>query len=424
MELNKKQKEAFDNVINGFNIFITGSGGTGKTKLLLYIIYYLRTEYKYYKDEIAITSTTGSSALLIGGTTIHTFAGIGLGTDNLTDLIKKIKNNFFSCKRWKNTKYLIIDEISMLSPEIFDKLNLIGQAIRENKKSFGGIKLILSGDFCQLPVVKSSKFCFESKYWNQCVHKTIILNQIIRQSEPEFQELLNEIRFGKCSKNTEELLESRINIELEKNGIKPTKVYSKNLNVNKVNRTKILELIENGNKHKIYNSAIKYEYIPEKELQYLLNKINKDCPAKDKLLLAINAQVILIKNINIDKGLVNGSRGIITDISESFITVKFLNSKEEQIYISEWTIKEGKYRITKLQFPLKLAYALTIHKSQGTTIDFVETDISNNAIFEYGQVYTVLSRCKSLDGLKINKFDKEAIKTHPKVLKYYNSLEE
>ena len=312
----------------------------------------------------------------------------------------------------------------MLSPEIFDKLNLIGQAIRENKKSFGGIKLILSGDFCQLPVVKSSKFCFESKYWNQCIHKTIILNEIIRQSEPEFQELLNEIRFGKCSKNTEELLENRMNIELEQNGIKPTKVYSKNVDVNKVNRTKILELIENGNKHKTYNSSIKYECIPEKELQYLLNKINKDCPAKDKLLLAVNAQVILIKNINIDKGLVNGSRGIITNISDTFITVKFLNSKEEQIFISKWTIKEGKYRITKLQFPLKLAYALTIHKSQGTTIDFVETDISNNSIFEYGQVYTVLSRCKSLNGLKINKFDKEAIKTHPKVLEYYNTLEE
>jgi ATP-dependent DNA helicase PIF1 len=423
MELNKKQKEAFDHVINGSNIFITGSGGTGKTKLLLYIIYYLRTEYKYFKDEIAITSTTGSSALLIGGTTIHSFAGIGLGTDKIDELIKKIKNNFFSCKRWRNTKYLIIDEISMLSPDIFDKLNLIGQAIRENKKSFGGIKLILSGDFCQLPVVKSSKFCFESKYWDQCVHKTIILKQIIRQSDHEFQELLNEIRFGKCSKNTEEVLESRINIELEKEGIIPTKIYSKNVNVNKVNKTKILELIEKGNKHQTYNSAVKYESIPYKELQYLLNKINKDCPAKDKLLLAVDAQVILIKNINIEKGLVNGSRGIVTEINDSFITVKFLNLREEKIYISEWSIKEGKYRITKLQFPLKLAYALTIHKSQGTTIDFVETDISNSSIFEFGQVYTVLSRCKSLEGLKINKFDKEAIKTHPKVLTYYNTLE-
>jgi ATP-dependent DNA helicase PIF1 len=422
MELNRKQKKAFDYVINGSNVFITGPGGTGKTKLILYIVYYLRTEFNYFKDEIAITSTTGSSALLIGGTTIHSFAGIGLGNEPVEKLILKIKKNFFASKRWKSTKYLIIDEISMLNPEIFDKLNLIGQAVRECKKSFGGIKLIFSGDFCQLPVVKSSKFCFESKYWNQCIHETIILDEIIRQSDYEFQELLNEIRMGKCSNNTEELLLSRMNIDLEVDGIKPTKVYSKNVDVNRVNLRKIMEIIEDGNKSKTYLSSIKYDNIPDKELQYLKNKINKDCPAKDKLLLAVNAQVMLIKNIDIAKGLVNGSRGIVTDISDTEITVKFLNLKEEKIYLASWTVKEGKYKITKTQFPLKLAYAITIHKSQGSTIDFVETDISNNSIFEYGQTYTVLSRCKSLEGLKINAFSKEAIRTHPKVLEFYKNL--
>ena len=421
MELNREQQKAFNYIKDGLNVFITGPGGTGKTRLLLYIIYYLRTEFNYYKDEIAITSTTGSSALLIGGTTVFSFAGIGLGLDNLDTLIEKIKKNYFSINRWKNTKILIIDEISMLNPDIFDKLYLISQNIRDNKKSFGGIQIILSGDFCQLPVVKSAKFCFESKYWNQSIHRTVVLEEILRQDDNEFQEMLNEIRLGKCSISTEELIRSRMGVELEVEGIKPTKIYSKNMDVNKINHEKIMELIENGNKHKTYYSSVSHDNIPDKELQYLLNRINKDCPAKDKLLLAIDAQVILIKNIDIADGLVNGSRGIVTKLEDNEIKVKFLNKKEYSILPTVWKIKD-KYTIKKTQYPLKLAYSITIHKSQGTTIDFVETNISNMAIFEYGQVYTVLSRCKSLEGLKINGFDISSIKTHPKVIKYYNNL--
>lgn len=421
MELNREQQKAFNYIKDGLNVFITGPGGTGKTRLLLYIIYYLRTEFNYYKDEIAITSTTGSSALLIGGTTVFSFAGIGLGLDNLDTLIEKIKKNYFSINRWKNTKILIIDEISMLNPDIFDKLYLISQNIRDNKKSFGGIQIILSGDFCQLPVVKSAKFCFESKYWNQSIHRTVVLEEILRQDDNEFQEMLNEIRLGKCSISTEELIRSRMGVELEVEGIKPTKIYSKNMDVNKINHEKIMELIENGNKHKTYYSSVSHDNIPDKELQYLLNRINKDCPAKDKLLLAIDAQVILIKNIDIADGLVNGSRGIVTKLEDNEIKVKFLNKKEYSILPTVWKIKD-KYTIKKTQYPLKLAYSITIHKSQGTTIDFVETNISNKAIFEYGQVYTVLSRCKSLEGLKINGFDISSIKTHPKVIKYYNNL--
>ena len=423
MELNYLQNKAFNHILNGKNVFITGPGGTGKTKLILYIIYHFRTELNYKKDDIAITSTTGTSALLISGTTIHSFAGIGLGNDTVDNLIKKVKSNFFLRRKWKNVRLLIIDEISMLSPDIFDKLNKIGQAVRENKKSFGGIQLVLSGDFCQLPVVKSAKFCFQAESWYITVHETICLEEILRQDDLDFQDCLNEIRLGGCSESTEEMLSSRLNVKLNINGIEPTKLYSKNQIVNKINKDKIQQLIDNGNKKLIYKSALVHNKIPDRELEYLKKKIDKDCPAINELLVAVGAQIIIIKNISIENGIVNGSRGIVIDLEPDYIKVKLLSGKEFDIQRASWKIEDNNYYITKNQFPVKLAYALTIHKSQGTSIDYVETNISNTSIFEYGQVYTVLSRCRSLEGLTLNDFDKEAIKCHPEVKKFYLKFE-
>ena len=231
IKLNSGQQKAYDLIVEGKNVFLTGSAGTGKSV----IINYYKERYSLFKN-IAITSTTGVSALVIGGSTLHSYLGIGLGTESVEYLTKKISKKPNLRNRWKTLDVLIIDEVSMLSPELFDKLELIARNIRKVRnvpdKPFGGIQLILTGDFLQLPVVKCDNFVFESESWNKCVAHTIYLTEIMRQKDTEFQSVLNEIRFGIVSPKGKEMLSSRIKKELKNDkGIRPTKIYTTNDNV-------------------------------------------------------------------------------------------------------------------------------------------------------------------------------------------------
>ena len=219
IKLSEKQNEAFSLMIKGENILLTGSAGSGKTACIKEFI----KIYKPHKN-IGVTSTTGISALLFGGTTIHAFLGIGLGKESVSDLTSKIFTRSYLRKRWTELDILIIDEISMLSTILFDKLEEIARRVRYDDRPFGGIQLILAGDFLQLPCIKSDDFCFESKTWDKCIPKDniVCLTEIIRQENKDFQECLNNIRFGLLPKKTRLLLQSRVGIELKNDfGIKP-----------------------------------------------------------------------------------------------------------------------------------------------------------------------------------------------------------
>jgi ATP-dependent DNA helicase PIF1 len=423
MTLNKIQQEAMDCLENGMNVLITGPAGSGKSKVIEDFYNSSIKNMKYYqKGSIVKTSTTGSSALLIGGFTLHSYLGIGLGKADVSTLISNIRKNKTIRERWTRLKTLIIDEVSMLSAELLDKLDDIGKTIRKDYMHiFGGIQIVLVGDFCQLPIIGSTKFCFESERWNDIVEHVIYFKEIIRQNDPVYQKCLNEIRMGECSIETIEILASRMNAKTGGKDVEPTMLYSRKADVERINTENFDKLIEDGKEVKTYKATYMTEgKMTKANVETYMEKLDKSCPAENNLKLCIGAQVMIIAN-NSEEKVVNGSRGVISGFDGEQPIIKLIDGREINIEKHTWSMEVSDNKIIKkIQYPIKLAYAITIHKSQGMTLDCVETDIGNS-VFEYGQVYVVLSRVKSLDGLSLKKFSSKKIKIHPKVKEFYKS---
>lgn len=417
--LNQKQEEAFNSFQTGQNIFITGYGGVGKTYLIKYIKQYCENN----NINIAITSTTGVSAVLCGGRTIHSWANVFLGRETKEELVTRIKRNYIARSRWVSTQVLVIDEISMLDFDLFDKLNYIGINLRKNDRPFGGLQLIFSGDFAQLPPVKCKKFVFESPLWSM-VDKTILLTDIFRQSNLEFQTLLGEVRLGICSPRTEEILRERMEVKLTKSGIKPTKLYSTNRDVESINTFKLKELKKTNKSHVYYEKFSTSKEVDDYQKQKLFKQVKASVPCISELELCVGAQVMYLTNLDFDNEIVNGSRGVVSDFFEcdgvTYPRVKFLNC-EIDVRPNSWNMKLEDIECTISQIPLKLAYALTIHKCQGMTLDSALLNLGSS-IFENGQAYTALSRVRDLSSLKLVAFDRKSIKAHPKVIEYYSNL--
>lgn len=414
----EKQKQCLQMMKEGHNVFLTGSAGTGKSLLISSYV----KEYQHHRN-IAITATTGTAAVLLNGTTLFSYLGIGLGNASSDLLIIQIKKNKFFLKRWNDLDVLIIDEISMMSPELFDKLELVARSIRRNPRPFGGIQLILTGDFFQLPNInQKDMFCFDATSWNDCIGSNVIcLNINYRQEDDDlFQKCLSEVRYGTLSDETMAVLKERENVILTNEfGIIPTKIYSLNLNVDEENETQINKLFEKDNNLQFYNYELDYEVF--KKVTMLEEKIRKSCNAPFTLELCKGAQVMLLYNMDIESKLVNGSRGIVIGFENDDPIVKFMSGKVRVIPRKVWEIEENNEIVISVsQIPLKLAYATTVHRSQGATIDYAEVDMEG--IFEYGQAYVALSRVKSLVGLSIKKFNPLVIKAHPKVIKFYSQL--
>lgn len=421
--LNEKQNEAFKAMINGKNIFITGPGGSGKSHVINSFVNYYKNNIENDENKLYVTSSTGLSSLLINGITIHQYSGIGTGEKDIEYYVKSIQKKKIVRERWKNTSVLIIDEISMINSNLFEKLDIIAQRIRKNNKPFGDIQIICSGDFLQLPPVKSEDFCFESFTWDITIDKIFYFDKIIRQNNEEFQNVLNKIRVGVIDNEVKNCLESCKNRKLEnKDGIIPTLLFSKKEIVKTHNDKNLNKLIDEGHKKVTYKS----EYIFSSKINDLVKDdyiklINSQYNIEDEIILTKYSQVMLNIN-NIDEGLANGSRGIIIDFSESNNPiVQFLNGKVLEIKKKDYKLEENKDSITKKQIPLIHAWAMTIHKAQGMSLEYIQTDIGKS-IFEYGQAYVVLSRIKNLEGLSLMDIDYSKIKANPKLIKFYNTL--
>lgn len=420
--LNSQQQEALNLIIQGKNVFITGSAGTGKTHIIK------EFEKIYNKPGLVKCATTGCASLLIGGMTIHRFAGIRTGTESADYYISIIKKNRPCQMRWKCCKTLIIDEISMMNPDLFDKLNDIAIKIRNNNKPFGGIQIILLGDYAQLPPVKATAFCYESKCWNDVIDNTIHLTINMRQIGDEnalFIEVLNNMRLGIVDELTHTVLDTCIQKELiNEYNITPTFLYPTRHEVNTYNLNELQKLIDNGNQIHNFNAYYSYVNVTSlKEKEILNDQINNQYNIDDSLTLVVGAQVMLIIN-QLDDSLCNGSKGVIlrfyVDGDIILPVVKFLNGVERVISFHAFEYNEDQKIIKKHQIPLIISYAMTIHKAQGITVDYLCIDLKN--IFEYGQVYVALSRVKNINGLSILNLNYNKIKANPRVIEYYNNL--
>lgn len=404
----------------GENLFITGYAGTGKS----YILNKLKKKFK-----IDVTSTTGLAAVNVQGQTIHSWAGVGICNKPVGEVVEKILTRAKLKKQIQTCEILAIDEISMLDAKTFDYIDTVLKALKESEKPFGGIQVLLFGDFFQLPPVqKDSGFCFDSNAWQEMDLKTVFLEKIYRQNDEKFIKSLNNLRLNQLTEDDVRLFYDReVNYDTKDSDI--LHIFSTNKEADNYNSFKFASV------QKPLHSFISVDKIHRKKSAIEIDKNNlnekltkfdimtwemfdKCCKAPQALELKEGCKIMLLKNLNFNKGLINGSCGTVLELGEETILVKFDNEVEEVIpkHVFE-AYRDGELVVSREQYPLRLAYGITIHKSQGMTLDKLIVDC--NRIFECGQVYVALSRIKSIEGLYLKSFNPRKVVANEQVIEFY-----
>lgn len=397
----------FDSIASGRNVFITGQAGTGKSHLVKLI----KQKYKHIK----LTSSTGVSSYLIGSCTFHSFFGVGIAKNDKSVLLRYVQKNERAKFNILDTKSIIIDEVSMLSINVFEKVDYICKTIRKCQKPFGGIQVIFVGDFFQLPPVDSNSLLFESDIWKELNPKSVHLKIVHRQEEEEYSSLLSRVRDGSFTREDIKKLKTRI--------VEPPKdiphIFCKKDQSNEFNTTRLnslrQKLITFGKQH----TVSVYDKKCAKKAEDRCVELLRDLPFPDILSLKVGARVMLKVNLDLSKGLVNGSIGTVVEIT-GFPHVVFDNGTKKIIGLHEFSHEEDGFDISIRVVPLVLAWSFTVHSVQGCTLEYALVDISS--CFTYGQAYVALSRIKSLNGLYLTDFSKLKITSSQKVKRYYDTL--
>ncbi len=385
------QKEALDLLMMGRNVYLTGQAGSGKTYLLNIYIDFLKKN----KVGVAITASTGIAATHLNGSTIHSWSAIGIKNNLTKSDLSRIAFNTNTQARIKAAKVLIIDEISMFHSYRLDLVNQVCKQVRQNTKPFGGLQVILCGDFFQLPPINEkdypdSSFAFKSGAWEELNLTVCYLDEQHRQLDNEFLKVLNEIRSREVSEYTFEKLSGRLNKNIQSK-IKPTRLYTHNIDVDAINS---FELARIDKPEHIYEMTSKGK-------KYLIEALKKGCLAPETLVVKEGAVVMFIKN-NKSKGYVNGTLGKVIDFDtdDGYPIVETYSGREIVASPSSWQFEENDSILAEInQVPLRLAWAITVHKSQGMSLEVAEIDLSKS--FAFGMGYVALSRVRTLDGIRL-----------------------
>jgi ATP-dependent DNA helicase PIF1 len=471
--LSSEQHRVRDLIASGANVFLTGGGGVGKSFTIHDVVRVERARGR----RVAVCASTGVAADHIGGVTLHSLLGQGLAADPLDELVRTACANRKLRSKWLQIDLLVVDEVSMLDPVFFEKTDHVVRALRNARDvPFGGVQVLLVGDFYQLPPVAPDRaprtagtgsplctppptFCFQTRSWLDVVHAVVELTYSFRQAGDHlFLELLNRARVGECTLDDIDTLAGRLNVDLSVTprlrGIEPTRMHSRRTNVDLINESKLNELDASAPSAS-YTATMSYEVdrgdranaagrtdrdsVRDQKVKALQREVTKiqtynNTPIKLELQLRVGAQVMLLWNLNTEQGLVNGSRGVVVGfvaapagagVARDTVrpVVRFARTLAEVVIEPHtWEYKvEAAGVVSLTQMPLQLAWAITIHKAQGLSLDCVEMAL-DNSVFERGQAYVALSRATSLEGLRLTSFRPGVIVAHPLVKEFYRAL--
>ena len=427
------QTSAMTLFTEGKNIFLTGPGGTGKSLLIQKMKEYAKNTQK----SCNVCALTGCAAVLLEckATTVHAWSGIGTMNGLDEDVIRRVTKKQTIKDNWKSD-ILIVDEVSMMSKRMFELLNKIGQLIRKNKKPFGGIQVVFVGDFYQLPPIEKDGFCFESDQWFEVFPKIqhVELKTFFRQVDPVYIDILMKVRKGSLDKASIAILEKYVARDREQpiTKIVPTRKQADFINQTMFDKitdpsTTFEALIHKQvtihlNDGKSLDPFViqRCNALSEQEKDREIDTLLKNHNMAPKIELKVGAQVMCTRNINIETNIINGSQGVIVEFLKNRPVVLFSNGR--RMIMERVLVQSDVFPTLAIeQYPLSWAWALTIHKIQGSSLTHAQIDIGNS-IFEYGQTYVALSRVKTMEGLYLMNFQPNRIKSNPKVIAFYESL--